>query len=344
MRGALLASALMLIAPLAMADPSQVPAIANANASTAAGGVANADAKTSATGARASASSASFAANPASPATPPAGMPPAINRLSPSASLNAKERSSAQMAQAWRNHNDRPSRSEDGVLRWTFGASLPSVVCSPLQVCDVALQPGEVVNSIHIGDKVRWSVMPGVAGGGLDRTTHLIVKPSDAGLISSMLVYTDKRIYSIKLISTQSQWTPLTAFTYPQSAEAAWANYGATVVETTGPGKSVPAGAGSGADLDFDYGITSDASWRPIRVYSVAGKTFIQFPKAMQYGSAPALIGLAHDGSWFSSPSETMLRYRIAGDRYVVDGLLDHAELVSGVGSAQSKVEIRRSH
>ena len=268
-------------------------------------------------------------------------MPPAINRLSPSAPLNAKEKTSARMAQDWRNHNDRPSRGEDGVLRWTFGASLPSVVCSPLEVCDVALQAGEVVNSIHVGDKVRWSVLPAVAGAGADRTTHLIVKPSDAGLVSSILVYTNQRIYSIKLISTQTQWTPLTAFVYPDTAQMAWANYGATMTADAG-GKA--ASVTSGADIDFDYSLSGEAFWRPIRVYSTAGKTVIQFPDAMRYGSAPALVGLANDGGLFSSPSQQMLRYRIVGDRYVVDGVLDRAELVSGVGSGQTKVDIWRSH
>jgi type IV secretion system protein TrbG len=64
----------------------------------------------------------------------------------------------------------------------------------------------------------------------------------------------------------------------------------------------------------------------------------------MRYGSAPALVGLANDRGWFSSPSQKMLRYRINGNEYVVDGVLDQAELVSGVGSSQTKIMIRRSH
>lgn len=331
MRALLLATAAVFMSSLAMADPYQVPALANASATARGpGAVANANA-TATSGPSAETS-----------AVLPAGMPPPIHRLSPSAPLNAKERTSAQMAQAWRNHNDRPSRGEDGVLRWTFGASLPSVVCSPLEVCDIALQPGEVVNSIHVGDKVRWSVLPAVAGAGADRTTHLIVKPSDAGLVSSILVYTDQRIYSIKLISTQTQWTPLTAFVYPDTAQAAWANYGATM--TSDAGSSTTLATTSSTDIDFDYSLSGDAPWRPVRVYSTGGKTFIQFPDSVRYGSAPALVGLANDGGWFSSASEQMLRYRIAGDRYVVDGVLEKAELVSGVGSGQSKVVIRRSH
>jgi P-type conjugative transfer protein TrbG len=331
MRSLLLASVAVFASSLAWADP-YVPALANANATARGpGAVANANA-TATTSAPA----------PGTPAQLPAGMPPAINRLSPSATLNAKEKTSASMAQAWRDHNDRPARGEDGVLRWAFGASLPSVVCSPLEVCDIALQAGEVVNSIHVGDKVRWSVLPAVAGAGADRTTHLIVKPSDAGLVSSILVYTDQRIYSIKLISTQTQWTPLTAFSYPDTAQVAWAHYGATM--TSDDSKTATTTTlTAGTDISFDYALSGDAPWRPVRVYSTAGKTVIEFPSSMRYGSSPALVGLANDGGWFSSPSQQMLRYRINDTRYVVDGVLDHAELVSGVGSGQTKVEIRRS-
>ena len=71
------------------------------------------------------------------------------------------------------------------------------VVCSPLRVCDVPLEAGDVVNSIYVGDKARWSVSPAITG----RTTHLVVKPSDAGISSNMLVYTDKQKYSVNLIS-----------------------------------------------------------------------------------------------------------------------------------------------
>ena len=278
---------------------------------------------------------------PAAAATPkdavPAGLPPALHRLSPSAPLNPKERASASMAAAWRNHNDKPSRGEDGVLRWIYGASLPSVVCSPLQVCDIALQAGEVVSSIHIGDKERWSVKPGVTGFGAERVTHIIVKPSDAGLVTSMLVYTDKRTYSIKLIATQSQWTPMTAFTYPDTDQVAWADYGAMMSAR----KDAP-GAGPAPDPGSTYSISGHASWRPVRVYSSVGRTYIEFPQAMQYGTAPALVGLANDGGWFSSPSEQMVRYRILGKNYVVDGVVDRAELVVGVGGGQEKVEIQR--
>jgi type IV secretion system protein TrbG len=273
-------------------------------------------------------------------ATVPSGMPPSAHPLSPSAPLNSKEKFAATQAADWRNHNDRPSRGEDGVLKWVFGASLPSVVCAPLQTCDIALQPGETVNAIHVGDKVRWSVMPAVSGVGIERVTHLVVKPSDAGLVSSILVYTDKRLYSIKLISTQTQWTPMTAFNYPEAAQAAWASYGATMGTSTAAGSSW-VGPRTG-DVNFNYNVSGSAPWKPMRVYAQGGKTVIEFPHSMHYGSAPALVGLANDGGWFSSPTEQMVRYRIQGDRYIVDGIVEHAMLVTGVGSGQDKIDLRR--
>jgi type IV secretion system protein VirB9 len=62
----------------------------------------------------------------------------------------------------------------------------------------------------------------------------------------------------------------------------------------------------------------------------------------MAFGAAPALVALGNDGGWFSRPSQQMVNYRIQGDRYVVDRVLDRAELVSGVGGDQIRVAITR--
>jgi P-type conjugative transfer protein TrbG len=179
--------------------------------------------------------------------------------------------------------------------------------------------------------------MPAVSGSGAQRTTHLIIKPTDAGLISNVIIYTDTRVYSIKLVSTQTQWTPLTAFSYPEAPAQAWEKYGASTTETLASSAVSPAG-----DVDMDYRISGDAPWRPEHVYSIGGKTIVIFPSAIQYGTAPALIGLANDGSWLSSASEQMLRYRVADNRITIDGLPEHFKLVTGVGSSQTRVDVRR--
>ncbi|MDT7952801.1 MAG: P-type conjugative transfer protein TrbG [Acetobacteraceae bacterium] len=307
---------------LAHAQATQVPAIVQANAAAAA-----------------SASAGAVGNRSASPGAVPATMPPPIRLVSPSASLNSKEKQAVALARRWANRNAMPHAGEDGVVRFLYGATLPTVVCAPLQVCDLALQPGEIVNNVNLGDKVRWNVSPGLSGSPAGQVTHLIIKPTDAGLISSMTVETNRRTYAIKLVSTQRSWMPLIAFNYPDDMQRQWSAYQQHVAWGAAS-STLPTGENV-ANLGFRLAGDNPA-WRPLRVYTDGAKTYIQFPHAMAFGSAPALVGLDNDGGWFSSPTQQMVNYRIAGDRYVVDRVLDRAELVSGVGGGQTRVMITR--
>ena len=227
------------------------------------------------------------------------------------------------------------------MVRFLYGATMPTVVCAPLQVCDLALQPGEIVNSVNVGDKVRWNISPGISGGGGGRVTHLIIKPADAGLMSSLVIETDRRTYAVKLVSTQHEWMPLVAFNYPDDMQRQWSAYQQTVAFGTAASR-LPTGENV-ANLDFGFRISGDdPRWRPLRVYSDGMKTYIQFPRTLSSGTAPALVALDNDGGWFSSPTQQMVNYRMQDDRYIVDRVLDRAELVSGVGSGQTRVVITR--
>jgi type IV secretion system protein VirB9 len=156
-----------------------------------------------------------------------------------------------------------------------------------------------------------------------------------------MTIETNHRTYAIKLVSTQRSWMPLIAFTYPDDTQHQWSRYQQNVaLGATAPTSST---GGNAANLDFGFHLSGDSpTWRPLRVYTDGTKTYIQFPRTMAFGSAPALVGLDNDGGWFSRPSQQMVNYRIAGDRYVVDRVLDHAALVSGVGGGQTRVTITR--
>ena len=315
----------------ASAQQTSVPAIAQANA-TAAASVTS--------GAPPNASNAAGTTKTAA-STTPATTPPPINLLSPSAPLNAKERQAVALARRWKTRAEMPQRGEDGVVRFLYGATMPTVVCAPLQVCDLALQPGEIVNSVNVGDKVRWNISPGIGGGADGRVTHLIIKPADAGLMSSLVIETDRRTYAVKLVSTQHEWMPLVAFNYPDDMQRQWSAYQQTVAFGTAASR-LPTGENV-ANLDFGFRISGDdPRWRPLRVYSDGMKTYIQFPRTLSSGTAPALVALDNDGGWFSSPTQQMVNYRMQDDRYIVDRVLDRAELVSGVGSGQTRVVITR--
>jgi type IV secretion system protein TrbG len=271
----------------------------------------------------------------------PNAAPPPVNLLSPSASLNAKEKRAVALARNWKNRAEMPQRGADGVVRFLYGATLPAVVCAPLQVCDLALQPGEIVNNVNVGDKVRWIISPAVSGSPEGQVTHLIIKPTDAGLVSSLVIETNRRTYAIKLVSTRHEWMPLVAFNYPDDVQRQWSAYRQTVAFGAAA-STLPSGENI-ANLNFGFRLSGDhPNWCPLRVYTDGSKTYIEFPRSIGSDTAPALVALDNDGGWFSSPTEQMVNYRMQGDRYIVDRVLDRAELVSGVGSDQTRVIITR--
>ncbi len=320
-------AALVAALPLLAHAQTQVPAIqANATASTSAAASIPTD-------------------HPAEAAQPalavPPTMPPPISLVSPTTSpLNAKEKAGVALSHRWANRNDMPHAGEDGYVRFLFGATLPTVVCAPLQVCNLALQPGEVVNNVNLGDSVRWKITPSMSGSGGSQTTHLIIKPTDAGLVSSLDIETNRRTYAIKLVSTQSSWMPLVAFNYPDDTQTQWQAYQQTVAFGAGV-TTLPTGENV-SNLQFLCISGGGAAWTPIRAYTDGAKTTIEFPNSISFQAAPALVALANDGSWFSRPSAQIVNYRVMGNRYVVDAVLDRAALISGVGGDQQRVVIAR--
>src|SRR5215216_4018737 len=68
-------------------------------------------------------------------------------------SLTPDEKASIEIARKWQASSAsgvKPVAGPDGSIRFLFGAQQPSIVCAVLQVCDIQLQPGEQVNSIHL--------------------------------------------------------------------------------------------------------------------------------------------------------------------------------------------------
>ena len=100
-----------------------------------------------------------------------------------------------------------------------FGSTLPTIVCAPLYVCDLALQEGEAVNDLNVGDSVRWKITPATQGAGDTLITHVMIKPTDVGLVTNLVITTNRRTYIVKLVSRERDWMPRVAFDYPGRRE-----------------------------------------------------------------------------------------------------------------------------
>ncbi len=258
--------------------------------------------------------------------------------------LTDAERRAIQMAEKWQRaqmQGAEVSVGPDGSINYLFGATQPSVVCAVLQVCDVQLQPGEQVQSINLGDAVRWSVEPALTGTGANAIQHLIIKPRGIGLQTTLLVTTDRRTYNILLRSHKTKFMPRVTFTYPEDSMAKWEAIKQQVQQER-VANTLPETKEYLGDLDFDYIVSGKAKWKPIRVYNDGRKTIIQMPQTMAQTESPSLLVVRHTPGWFNKDEQVMVNYRVQGDRYIVDSVFDEAIMIAGVGSAQTKVRILR--
>ncbi len=277
-------------------------------------------------------------------AEPPRAAAPRTNVESPDPKLSAQEKASLAIAQRWRNAGSNgtiPAPGADGAIRFPFGVQQVSIVCAVLQVCDVELQPGETVNSIHLGDTARWMVEPAITGSAQGDVVHMIIKPMDVGLETSLIATTNRRTYHLRLRSHRTHFMPRVGFSYSDDAAAKWeAVKGREAKERQE--RTIPQTSEYLGDLNFAYSMTGSASWKPVRVYSNGTKTVIQMPAAMTNTEAPTLLVVRKDGGLFKDPETVMVNYRIHGDRYIVDTVFDKAIMIAGVGSGQDRVTITR--
>jgi P-type conjugative transfer protein TrbG len=258
--------------------------------------------------------------------------------------LTQQEKAAIAIAEKWKNPRAKgvaPVTGPNGSIKFLYGAQQPSIVCAVLQVCDVALQAGEQVNSINLGDTARWTVEPAVTGSGAGEVQHLIIKPLDVGLETSMVVTTNRRSYHLRLRSHRSQYMPQVAFTYPEEAMAKWEAIKAREGRDRDD-RTLPETREYMGNLSFDYEVSGSAAWKPVRVYNDGRKTVIQMPSTMAQTEAPALLVVRKDGGVFTDDETVMVNYRVQGNRYIVDSRIrqGHPDCRRRIG--QDRVTIQK--
>jgi type IV secretion system protein TrbG len=273
--------------------------------------------------------------------------------------LTDQERAGVAITEAWRDKSLETlvgHPGSNGSVKFKFDESLPSIVCAILQVTDIELQPGERVTHTNIGDSTRWSIEDALSGAPPNQTEHLIIKPRDIGLSTSLVVTTDRRTYHLLLVSDSGEFMHDVTFLYqtekavdpPVVASATPTPSPAPVVDPPprrrrskgGDGKQVMMVSHEPADdADESYTVQGKAEWAPITVYSQGGKTFLEMPSSVRHKEAPVLFEEKRSG-WFHH-QKALVNYRVHGRWYVVDRVIDKATLVSGVGSAQQRVIVQ---
>lgn len=244
--------------------------------------------------------------------------------------LTRKEREALHLSRQWTGRGPAPVLSNSGKLIYVHGASMPTILASPMQVCDVELQSGEKVNEVIVGDSARWMVETGTAGD----TTHLFIKPVDAGLETTAVVTTDRRVYHLRLVSQRTGHTPYVGFVYSDDMKLRLSNQKAA--RDAERERNTAKIKGKNVDisgLNFNYDVKGKASWKPERVFDDGQKLYIHLPK--KTSEMPVLLGRKHG-------QNIMVNYRVDGKTLEVDGIFDEVCLLLGVGMKREEIRIVR--
>lgn len=277
---------------------------------------------------------------------------------------------------------DEPVVMADKTVVITYGSHQDqTILCAPTFVCDIALEPGEVVSAINLGDTARWSISPSLSmeevGGTMLEVQHVMVKPVDYGLFTNMIVTTGRRTYHLKLKSegrrVDEQGQPLpprymaaVRFKYPENANKQWAamaqharqnlvngdsrfRSGAPHAKPSGTGMpraSALSDDGSGVDLtrvSFSYEMEGDDPvWKPVRIANDGKKTYIYMPPGMKNSEVPIIHVVRDHGGLFTDEDRTVVNAGLRNGVYVVDHVFDEAVMIAGVGGNQQQVRIIR--
>ena len=257
-----------------------------------------------------------------------------------------------------------PTLGREGAVKLMFGANTPRVYCRPMRVTDIELEPGEVVsNAPFIGDTINWQVLPSSSGSGSNLTMHVMIKPSMPDITTNLIIHTDRRSYHIDLVADKVKYMPYVAFNYPQQqhTDIAWDSFLSGLLQQERQKKaeepyrlpheitSLPSPeqgrarisreeAAALEKLDYSYTIkpiTKNIPWLPAAVYNDGVKTYVQFPQTLRSSEAPIFMLLRGN-------SREIVNYRIIGNTYVIDSLVDRGMLLAGTGASAQKCLITR--
>ncbi len=265
--------------------------------------------------------------------TQPASLDPASAQFKPlpghvPSSAAAKPKGSPLQLAADANHraSQAPDKSDyfNAIVQYSYEpGTLYQVYAQPMRITDIALEPGEkILGEPASGDVVRWLLALGKSMQAGIEQWHVYLKPTRPDLETNLAINTDRRSYLLELHSYEGTYMAAIVWHYPEDELA---RLQAQAAELAGQQSNSAPVVGIDA-LNFNYTIQvvkGAPAWTPVQVFDDGRRTFVRFPSAMVLREAPALFVLRH--------SQTQLvNYRVKNDTYIIDRLIDAAELRVG--------------
>ena len=173
------------------------------------------------------------------------------------------------------------------------------IYCAPGFVTDIQLQHGEEILNAQVGDKMRWNIdIQFTPASGW----HIYAKPIQLGVVTNMIVTTDRHTYMMELVADPN-YTPIVSWFYPGEARPSTTNVD-QVMEVESVDK-----------LNFEYLVSKSKKydWTPKFVFDDGFNTYINLPDGSIDRYVPVIFMKLDSGSLI------LLDYTISNNNLVVD-------------------------
>lgn len=234
-----------------------------------------------------------------------------------------------------------PNIETEGFETFAYGAAeQPIISTKPLELTIISLEPGENVLNVSSGDPTRWSYSLSYSGDNENKIAHILIKPSQINLSTDLVIATDKRLYTLKLVTTTSDtYARNINFWYPEEMQEYWNNLNTKTQQKENTSQFINSSSDnlSVFNLNFNYRLGYNTYHAPFflpkRVFDDGTHTYIEFANALASRDMPVL---------FIQDNKTreLVNYRYKKPYFIVDKIFQKAILVLGVGNEQKQVFI----
>lgn len=233
----------------------------------------------------------------------------------------------------------------NGYTLLPYGQGEAAIDCPVLNVCDIALDRGETVLGIALGDTERWSVEPAFSGAGAHRVQHAFIKAFAPGLHTNLILHTDQgRTYLIELRSSEQGeargGAQRLSFYYPEAVLAEWRRLAAEQEAAIAEVARIDARtvATDLASVNFSYKVSGrrKSPWLPEQIFDDGAHTFLRLPAGRTALELPGVLAVG------ASEKEPILpNFRLVDGRWLkIDGIYREIWLTSGVGAGKEPIKL----
>ena len=221
-----------------------------------------------------------------------------------------------------------PNSQNQGMQKLDYNSSFVyEVYCMPLNVTDIRLEAGEIlIGNPIIGDTTRWELAGALSKDKGMNIVHVLIKPYEEDLETTLILTTDRRSYYIKLKSFNDFYTPIVSWNYPLDLNFSFDQLNKTLRAAAVSDKPVDS-----AYMSFDYIVKRGLRkplWFPEIVYDDGTKTYIRLPVGVLQGELPIVTG----------PRNEMLNYRVNEDLVIIDKLIEKIFIIH----ANQKISVEK--